>query len=98
MGAPLAVRIWAELTGDERQAFLARGLDDIFDPALQASIVELVAEVRAGGDAAICRALERFDGCTVSPDQLRVTDAEFAAARGEIPAAVQVAIRHAIDH
>ena len=98
MTAPLAVRVWADLTPPARAAFLARGLDDIFDPALQASIVELVAEVRADGDAAVCRALERFDGCTVSPDQLRVTDAEFAAARGEIPEAVQVAIRHAIDH
>ena len=98
MNAPLAVRIWADLSSEERATFVARGLDDIFDPALQASIIDLVAEVRRDGDAAVCHALERFDGCVVAPDQLRVTDAEFAAARGEIPEAVQVAIRHAIDH
>ena len=98
MNRPLAVRVWADLAPEDRAAFLARGLDDIFDPALQASIIDLVAEVRAEGDVAVCRALERFDGCVVAPDQLRVTDAEFAAARGEIPEAVQVAIRHAIDH
>ena len=98
MTTPLAVRVWADLSAEERTAFLARGLDDIFEPALQASIVELVAEVRRDGDAAVCRALQRFDGCTVTPEQLRVTDAEFAAARTATPAAVQTAIRHAIDH
>lgn len=98
MTAPLAVRIWADLDADARAAFLARGLDDIFDPALQASISDLVAEVRRDGDAAVCRALERFDGCVVAPSGLRVTDAEFSAARSEVPEAVQTAIRHAIDH
>jgi histidinol dehydrogenase len=98
MSSPLLVRRWADLDATARAAFLARGLDDIFDPALQASIAALVADVREHGDAAICRALERFDGCSVAPGDLRVTDAEFAAARTETPAAVQDAIRQAIDH
>ena len=98
MSSPLLVRRWADLDVTARAAFLARGLDDIFDPALQASIAALVADVREHGDAAICRALERFDGCSVAPGDLRVTDAEFAAARAETPAAVQDAIRQAIDH
>ena len=98
MSSPLLVRRWADLDAIARAAFLARGLDDIFDPALQASIAALVADVREHGDAAICRALERFDGCSVAPGDLRVTDAEFAAARAETPAAVQDAIRQAIDH
>ena len=98
MSSPLLVRRWADLDAAARAAFLARGLDDIFDPALQASSAALVADVREHGDAAICRALERFDGCSVAPGDLRVTDAEFAAARAETPAAVQDAIRQAIDH
>ena len=98
MSSPLLVRRWADLDAAARAAFLARGLDDIFDPALQASIAALVADVREHGDAAICRALERFDGCSVAPGDLRVTDAEIAAARAETPAAVQDAIRQAIDH
>ena len=98
MSSPLLVRRWADLDANARAAFLARGLDDIFDPALQASIAALVADVREHGDAAICRALERFDGCQVAPGDLRVTDAEFAAARAETSAAVQDAIRQAIDH
>ena len=77
---------------------LNRGLGDVFEPALQAAIVDLVAEVRRDGDAAVCRALAQFDGCQVEPAGLRVTEAEFAAAKSETPEAVQTAIRHAIDH
>ena len=98
MSAPLSVHHWAELDEAGRVALLQRGLGDVFDPGLQASIVELVAEVRRDGDAAVCRALERFDGCHVKPNGLRVTADEFVAARRETPAAVQTAIRHAIDH
>ncbi len=98
MAAPLTVHRWADLDAAGRAELLDRGLGDIFDPVLQESIAALVAEVRADGDAAVCRALARFDGCTVAPDALRVTEAEFAAARNEVPEAVQTAIRHAIDH
>ena len=98
MLAPLVIHRWSELDDEARAAILERGLADIFDPALQAAIAELVDEVRRDGDAAVCRALARFDGCTVEPAGLRVSEAEFAAARRETPAAVQTAIRHGIDH
>ncbi len=98
MALPLTVHRWANLDAAAQAALLARGLDDIFEPTLQTAIIELVAEVRRDGDAAICRALERFDGCVVAPEQLRITDAEFAAAQRSVPVAVQTAIEHAIDH
>lgn len=98
MSAPLRILRWAELSPDDRDAMLNRGLGDVFEPALQAAIVDLVAEVRRDGDAAVCRALAQFDGCQVEPAGLRVTEAEFAAAKSETPEAVQTAIRHAIDH
>ncbi len=98
MALPLTVHRWANLDAAAQAALLTRGLDDIFEPTLQTAIIELVAEVRRDGDAAICRALERFDGCVVAPEQLRITDAEFAAAQRSVPAAVQTAIEHAIDH
>ena len=47
MSSPLLVRRWADLDVTARAAFLARGLDDIFDPALQASIAALVAPTAA---------------------------------------------------
>ncbi len=98
MALPLTVHRWADLDAAAQAALLTRGLDDIFEPTLQTAIIELVAEVRREGDAAICRALERFDGCIVAPDQLRITDAEFTAAKRTVPVAVQTAIEHAIDH
>jgi histidinol dehydrogenase len=98
MSGPLAVHRWADLDAAGRAAILERGLGDVFDPALGAAIAELVADVRARGDAAVCEALERFDGCRVEPAGLRITDDEFARARAEVPAAVQDAIRAAIDH
>ena len=75
---------------------LARGLDAIFDPALRSSIVELIEDVRARGDAAVCDAMERFDGIEVAPDELRVTDDEIQAARvdDDVDRAIDDAIAH----
>jgi len=98
MTGPLAVHRWTDLDASGRASLLGRGLGDVFDPALQTAIEALVAEVRRDGDAAVCRALERFDGCRVEPGELRVSEDEFARARDQVPAPVQTAIRHAIDH
>ncbi len=98
MSGPLAVHRWADLDDDGRAALLERGLGDVFDPTLAASIADLVADVRTRGDAAVCDALARFDGCEVAPDDLRVGEEEVARARAEVPAAVRHAIVNAIDH
>ena len=63
-----------------RQQILHRGLDDIFEPSLRASIGELIDDVRERGDEAVCDALDRFDGITVSPDALRLSDDEYESA------------------
>ena len=68
-----------------RAALCARGLADIFDPALRTSIAELIEDVRARGDAAVCDALARFDGVEVEPAGLRVGADEIAAADGVAP-------------
>lgn len=98
MSGPLAIHHWADLDEAGRAALVDRGLGDVFDPALARSIADLVADVRMRGDAAVCDALARFDGCDVGPDGLRITDAEFAEARAAVPPDVQRAIRNAIDH
>lgn len=79
-----------------RAALVARGLDDIFDPALRNSIGELIADVRDRGDEAVCDALARFDGVDVTPDGLRVSDDELDAATvsDEVDAAIDDAIEH----
>jgi histidinol dehydrogenase len=79
-----------------RDRLCARGLDDIFDPKLRASIGELIDDVRERGDAAVCDALALHDGVVVEPDGLRITDDEFSQAA--VDPAVDAAIDDAIAH
>lgn len=87
---------WSAMSPDQRDALCRRGLDDIFDPALRASIGSLIEDVRNRGDQAVCDALARFDGISLTPGQLRVTADEIAAA--SIDPAVEAAIIDAISH
>jgi histidinol dehydrogenase len=79
-----------------RAALLARGLDDIFEPGLRASIGALIDDVRERGDDAVCDALARFDGIEIDPDGLRVSDDELEAATvsDDVDAAIDDAIVH----
>ena len=92
----LQVRRWAELDERGRDALLRRGLDDIFDDELRRSIGALIDDVRTRGDAAVCDALARFDGVTLTPAQLRVSADEIAAATvsDEVDRALDDAIAH----
>lgn len=84
------------MTPSDRDLLCGRGLDDIFDPALRTSIGALIEDVRQRGDQAVCDALAKFDGITLSPSQLRVTEEEIASAR--IDPALENAIVDAISH
>jgi len=81
---------------EARASLMHRGLDDIFDPALRASIGALIDDVRERGDAAVCDALSTFDGIEVGPDGLRVSDDELDSA--EVSDAVDRSIDDAITH
>jgi histidinol dehydrogenase len=89
---------WEDMSQGERHTAVTRGIDAIFDPALRAGIVELVADVQANGDAAVVRALRTFDGCDVPESGLRVTDREFDEARAGISPELLAAIRDGIAH
>ena len=80
----------------DRGALLGRGLDAIFDPDLRRSIGKLLDDVQTRGDAAVCDALARFDGVSITPDQLRVSPDEIdgAAISPEVDAAIDDAIAH----
>jgi histidinol dehydrogenase len=71
---------WSKMSEAERTALCARGIAEIFDPELRASIATLIDDVRSRGDAAVCDALARFDGVEVEPADLRVGPDELAAA------------------
>ena len=87
---------WSEMSESEREALCARGLADIFDPELRASIAELIDDVRVRGDAAVCAALARYDAIELEPADLRVGPDELAAA--EVSSAVDAALDDAIAH
>lgn len=93
---PMAVLRWQELDEAGRAKLLGRGRDKIFDPELRASVGEILEDVRANGDAAVVRALARFDGCDVAPGGLAVTEEEFAAAEQQVSDAVRDGLRQGI--
>ena len=87
---------WDEMDDHARAQLFARGLDDIFDPELRASIGALIDDVRERGDQAVCDALAKFDGIELAPGELRVTEDELDAARvsDDVDRAIDDAIAH----
>lgn len=94
--AALRIQRWTEMGDAAQQQVLHRGLDDIFNPELRASISALIDDVRERGDDAVCDALRRFDGIDITPDQLRISDDEFDSATidDNLDAAIDDAIAH----
>ncbi len=65
------------------------------DPAVEATVAEIIAAVRARGDEALCGYTARFDRVRLSPEQLRVGPHHIKEARasvvGETLAALELA-------
>jgi histidinol dehydrogenase len=88
--------VWDDMDEPARAALCARGLGEIFDPALRRSIEALIDDVRVRGDDAVCDALARFDDVHIEPDDLRVGDDELDAAT--VDGALDDALDDAIEH
>ncbi len=65
---------------------------------IEASVAEIVAEVRRDRDAAVCRFLKKFDRLDIAPAGLRVTEAELDAAEKEVDPAAKEAIALALKN
>jgi len=63
---------------------------------LEATVAEILAEVRRGGDAAVLSLTERFDHAELGPDGLRVDARELEASIGVLEPAVLSGLRTAI--
>jgi histidinol dehydrogenase len=61
------------------------------------AVAEIIAGVRAGGDAALCAYTERFDGAALSPDKLRIQPEEIEAAEARCEPDVLNALRLAAE-
>jgi histidinol dehydrogenase len=71
-----------ESSPEQKADLLARGGAKMLDDELQAQVDGLVQDVRERGDAATLDALEKFDGVRLgSPEDQRVSEEEFEAAR-----------------
>jgi histidinol dehydrogenase len=81
-----------------RDASFPAAFESLLDTARQTTasvepaVAAIIAEVRADGDAALCRLTERFDRMALSPDRLRIPPAEIEAAAETIPAALLAAL------
>lgn len=89
---------WQEMSAADRADLVDRGSAKIFDPELREGVLEIIEDVRQNGDAALIRALEKFDKISITPDRIRVSPEEFAAAREKISPELLVAIRDLLAH
>ena len=82
------------LSADERRVLMQRVRADY--SSVEADVRAIVADVRRRGDAGLLEQTARLDGVTLSPAELRVSEAEFAAAEAAVSPAVREALATAI--
>lgn len=72
----------AELTADSKQELMAllRGRNPASYTQQQAAVDEIIRQVRSEGDAALVALEKKFDGCDLTPEQLKVTPEEIREA------------------
>jgi histidinol dehydrogenase len=87
---------WSDLDEAARADLTTRGIEKIFDPELRESVLSILEDVRDHGDAALVRALAKFDKVEVEPAGLRVSREEFEAARANLKPEMIAAIRESI--
>ncbi|MGD1221337.1 MULTISPECIES: histidinol dehydrogenase [Streptomyces] len=95
---PVPVLDWATAPTEARERLFrpARPADTGADDSLLAGIQQLIEDVRTRGDSALLQALKQFDRIELSPDQIRISAAEFEAAKAALDPATTEAIRVAI--
>ncbi len=91
----VTVQTWQDLSATERAALLRRPAASQ-DESVRAGTASIVSDVRLRGDLALAELTQRYDGA--SGYQLRVTDAEIAAATQRLNAADVDAIDLAISN
>src|SRR5260370_34655379 len=84
------------MTAEERRTVLGRSTADIFKAENLDEVRAIYDRVRRDGDTALVEALERYDGVSIRPDEIRVTEEEIAAAVRQVPDLVHQAVAAAI--
>ncbi len=92
----IKVRELSKLAPDELRKVMRRAEKDITD--LLPTAEEVIASVRANGDAGVVEYTRRFDAPEFSADLIRAGEADFAAARQSLPDKVKTAVDHAYEN
>ena len=89
---------WDTISDEERDRLMLRAATGLkmFDPDLRNEVSEIVEDVRENGDAALIRALARFDGIELESHQLKVSEDETERAASLVDADLADAIRQAV--
>ena len=82
----------AKLPNAEVERFLAR---PAFPAEAEAAAAEVLADIRKRGERAVLAAAKKFDGASLTPSGLRVSDAELRDAAKHVPARVKRAVQEA---
>ncbi|KAJ04133.1 histidinol dehydrogenase [Sulfitobacter mediterraneus] len=61
-------------------------------PDVDAAVADIIADVRARGDAAVIALTKKFDRVTLTPETLRISAAEIAAAAADVSAEDRAAL------
>jgi histidinol dehydrogenase len=93
---PWRLHRWQEIEADDKTRILQRSVEKIFQTELLRSVTEIIDDVRVNGDAAVSRALEQFDGCSLPPSQLRVPAEALETAGQQLDEALKRAIRYGL--
>jgi histidinol dehydrogenase len=78
---------------DKFRALLAAKREN--DTDVNDAVAQIIADVRAGGDAALCRLTAKFDRHAPRPETLRFSDAEIDTAVSACPADIRSALEFA---
>ncbi|WP_238367737.1 histidinol dehydrogenase [Mesobacterium pallidum] len=66
-------------------------------PDVDAVVAGIIADVRARGDAAVLELTEKFDRLALTPDRLRISEAEIEAECARVPGAERAALELAAE-
>ncbi len=80
---------------DRFRALLVMKREDA--PDVDTAVAEIIADVRARGDAAVIELTEKFDRVTLTPETLAVTEAEIEEAMGRVTEREFAALRLAAE-
>ncbi len=65
---------------------------------IEAAVIPIMDQVRAGGDAALVELTQKFDALTLTASDLEVTSAELDAAESQLSEVLKTAIRQAYEN